>query len=169
MHFAQLNRLDSQTAQAELLRCCGASRWVKEMASCRPFHDETKFFAAADEIWWQLSPEDWREAFSHHPRIGGLDGLRKKFTSTREWSMGEQTGVQEAAEDVLKALAAGNTAYEEKFGYIFIVCATGKSAEEMLAILQQRLPNDPAVEIKIAAEEQSKITRIRLEKLLANE
>lgn len=166
MNLALLNNLDPQTAQAEFLRCCGSSRWAQEMTSRRPFHDEARLFTAAEEVWWQLSPESWREAFSHHPKIGDLENLRKKFSSTRQWATGEQAGLQGAAEEVLQALAAGNTAYEIKFGYIFIVCAAGKSAEEMLAILQRRLSNDAALEIKIAAEEQNKITRIRLEKLL---
>jgi len=167
MNLALLNNLDPQTARAEFLRCCGCSRWAKALASRLPFQDDTQLFTAAEEIWRHLSPEDWREAFSHHPQIGDLANLRKKFVPTRQWSTGEQAGLQGAAEEVLKALAQGNTAYEQKFGYIFIVCATGKSAEEMLAILQRRLPNDAAVEIKIAAKEQIKITRIRLEKLLA--
>ena len=167
MTLAHLNQLDPAAAQPELQRCCGSSRWVKEMISHRPFHDEAQLFAVAEQIWRRLAPEDWREAFSHHPRIGDLNSLREKFAHTRQWSTGEQAGMQDAAEEVLEALASGNTAYENKFGYIFIVCATGKSAAEMLAVLQQRLPHDPALEIKIAAEEQNKITRIRLEKLLA--
>ncbi|MGH7492642.1 MAG: 2-oxo-4-hydroxy-4-carboxy-5-ureidoimidazoline decarboxylase [bacterium] len=166
MKLAHLNHLDPKTAQAEFARCCGSSRWADEMAARRPFRDEAELYAEAQEIWRRLSPEDWREAFSHHPKIGDRDSLRQKFAGTRHWSEGEQAGMHGAAEGVLEALAAGNAAYEEKFGYIFIVCATGKSAEEMLAILRQRLPYDPAVEIKIAAEEQSKITKIRLEKLL---
>lgn len=167
MTLIDLNNLALQTAQTEFLRCCGASRWAQEMAARRPFHDEARLFAAAEEIWQGLSPEDWREAFSHHPKIGDLDGLRKKFSSTRQWSADEQAGLAGVAETTLQALAEGNEAYEKKFGYIFIVCATGKSAEEMLALLQQRLRNDPGIEITVAAEEQNKITKIRLEKLLA--
>jgi 2-oxo-4-hydroxy-4-carboxy-5-ureidoimidazoline decarboxylase len=166
MNLARLNNLNQQTAQVEFLRCCGSLQWAQAMSARRPFQDEAQLFAAAEEIWRQLPPEEWREAFSHHPKIGDLDSLRQRFAATRQWSEGEQTGMQGATEETLAALAAGNAAYEKKFGYIFIVCATGKSADEMLAILQHRLPHAPAVEIKIAAEEQNMITKIRLEKLL---
>ena len=112
-----------------------------------------------------MLPADWLEAFAAHPRIGDLDALRKKFASTANWCAGEQAGVAAADEAVLTALADGNRAYEARFGYIFIVCATGKSAAEMLAILTARLANDPEVELKVATAEQAKITRLRLEKL----
>jgi len=122
----------------------------------------------ASAIWNTLSETDWCEAFSHHPKIGGdVVALRQKFASTSAWAEGEQASVKQASQAKLEALAAGNTEYEQKFGYIFIVCATGKTAEEMLALLQARLPNRPVDEIKIAMGEQDKITRIRLEKLLA--
>lgn len=137
------------------------------MAQRRPFNSEAELFAVGEEIWQSLAPQDWREAFSHHPKIGDLTSLRAKFANTRQWSEGEQAGVTGAAEDILHALADGNEAYHKKFGFIFIVCATGKSAGEMLALLQQRLPNDPKLELKIAAAEQAQITKIRLEKLLA--
>lgn len=167
MALAYFNSLAPVSAAAELLRCCGARRWAEAMAQRRPFGSEAELFAAAEEIWQNLSPEDWREAFSHHPKIGDLASLRMKFAGTRQWSEGEQAGVTGAAEEILHALAEGNDAYEKKFGFIFIVCATGKSAQEMLTLLQQRLPNEPEIELKIAAAEQAKITRIRLEKLLA--
>lgn len=166
MTLANFNNLAHDAALAELRRCCGATRWAEAMAQHRPFNSETELFAAAGEIWQNLAPQDWREAFSHHPKIGDLAGLRAKFASTRQWSEGEQAGVAGAAEDILHALAEGNEAYVKKFGFIFIVCATGKSASEMLALLQQRLPNDPESELKITAAEQAKITKIRLEKLL---
>ena len=135
------------------------------MAARRPFSDAAQLLQAAEDIWWNLSDRDWLEAFSHHPKIGNVDNLRKKFASTASWSEGEQKGVNRASEKTLEQLAKGNNDYESKYGYIFIVCASGKSAEEMLAILQQRLHNKPAEELKIAAGEQSKITAIRLEKL----
>lgn len=166
MTLAYFNNLAQASALAELLRCCGATRWAVAMAQRRPFGSEAELLTAAEEIWQNLAPEDWREAFLHHPKIGDLAGLRAKFASTRQWSEGEQAGVAGAAEEILHALAQGNEAYERKFGFIFIVCATGKSAEEMLALLQQRLPNEPELELKIAAAEQAKITKIRLEKLL---
>ncbi len=136
------------------------------MAQRFPFQTKEEVFAAAEEVWFKLLPNDWLEAFAHHPKIGDVESLRAKFASTRQWAEGEQAGVSEASEAVLQALAEGNTEYENKFGYIFIVCATGKTAEEMLAILQSRLLNDHAAELQISAIEQSKITKIRLEKLL---
>lgn len=119
----------------------------------------------ADRVWWELGPEDWLEAFRGHPKIGeraSADGALE----TRRWSSAEQSGTRGARADVLEALANANRTYEARFGYIFIVCAAGKSAEEMLALLDQRLQNDPGAEIRVAAEEQCKITRLRLEKLL---
>jgi 2-oxo-4-hydroxy-4-carboxy-5-ureidoimidazoline decarboxylase len=161
------NTLTPDDAREQLGRCCGATRWVEAMVQRRPFRSAGDLFEAADQIWYNLSPGDWREAFSHHPKIGDLESLKRKFASTRQWSAGEQSGVDGAPEEVLQALAAGNKEYERKFGYIFIVCATGKTAAEMLSLLQERLGNDPETEILTAMREQSKITRIRLEKLLS--
>jgi 2-oxo-4-hydroxy-4-carboxy-5-ureidoimidazoline decarboxylase len=138
------------------------------MMARRPFADAAALRAAADEVWSALSHGDWLEAFSHHPRIGDVEGLRARFASTRTWAEGEQAGARAASDEVLRALAEGNRAYEARFGHIFIVCATGKSAEEMLALLRARLPNDPVAEARVAAGEQAKITRLRLEKLLAS-
>ena len=117
---------------------------------------------AAREEWFALSPDDWVEAFSHHPRIGDRDALRRKFAATRALSEREQSGVGGASEEVLAALLEGNREYEARFGYIFIVCATGKTAAEMLALLRARLENDPQTEIRIAAEEHAKICDLRL-------
>jgi 2-oxo-4-hydroxy-4-carboxy-5-ureidoimidazoline decarboxylase len=142
-------------------------RWVERMLAARPFGDAARLLAAAEDAWAGLSPDDWREAFAHHPRIGDKDALRARFASTREWAAGEQAGAMAASEDVLEALARENQAYLERFGYIFIVCATGKSATEMLELLRARLRNDTAAELRVAAAEQARITRLRLEKLLA--
>jgi 2-oxo-4-hydroxy-4-carboxy-5-ureidoimidazoline decarboxylase len=143
----------------ELLReCCGSSRWVEAMVARRPFGSRAAAFDAADEIWASLDGADWREAFAHHPRIGEQ--------TTSSVAAKEQSGVSGAADDVRHALAKANRDYEQRFGYIYIVCATGKSAEEMLAIAQARLQNDPDKELLMAAEEQRKITRLRLQKLL---
>ncbi len=161
-----LNQLDPQAARARLARCCGAQRWVTHLLEQSPFASTAQLRHAADELWWVLGPDDWREAFTHHPKIGDMASLRTKFASTQTWAAGEQASVSEASEAILAGLARGNAAYEQKFGYIFIVCATGKSAQEMLTLLEQRLPNDPATELKIAAEEQRKITQIRLGKLI---
>jgi 2-oxo-4-hydroxy-4-carboxy-5-ureidoimidazoline decarboxylase len=158
--------MTDRQATDELQRCCGSRRWAERMCASRPFKNLEELFHVSDDIWWGLAAQDWLEAFSHHPKIGGnVDALRKKFAPTAEWSKGEQAGVTSAGQDVLQALADGNQEYERKFGYIFIVCATGKTAAEMLAILKERLPGKPEEEMKIAAGEQNKITRIRLEKL----
>jgi 2-oxo-4-hydroxy-4-carboxy-5-ureidoimidazoline decarboxylase len=149
-----------------LHNCCGSNAWVQRMLPFIPADDIVELLEDAEEQWWKCGPEDWKEAFSHHPKIGDIVSLEKKFSTKAELSSVEQKEVVHASPDTLKALAEGNKAYEEKFGYIFIVCATGKSAAEMLALLEARLPNDPAVEIEIAADEQSKITNLRLEKLL---
>lgn len=159
-------KTDDELCEA-LARCCGADNWVKGIVAFRPFASAEDLHAKAKKVYRGLETADYLEAFSHHPKIGGdLAKLREKFATTADWSSGEQSSVNEASEDVLKRLAAGNDAYYEKFGYIFIVCATGKSAAEMLALLEARLPNDPADEIKIAAGEQEKILEIRLNKLL---
>jgi 2-oxo-4-hydroxy-4-carboxy-5-ureidoimidazoline decarboxylase len=165
MTLDDFNRLSTDEAMKDLLRCCGSRRWAEQVASRRTYRGLDEIFAAADEAWWRLDPADWIEAFSHHPKIGDVDSLRKKFAATANWASGEQSGVQGAGEDVLQGLAQGNRDYESKFGYIFIVCATGKTAPEMLGMLRARLMNDADTELKIASGEQAKITRIRLDKL----
>lgn len=150
----------------QLLRtCCGSARWIERMMTRRPFRTTDAVLEASRDIWFALAPGDWLEAFADHPKIGDREALMKKFPETRHLASGEQSGVDGAPDDVLDALARGNTEYEQKFGYIFIVCATGLTASEMLARLQQRLTNDPGVELQIAAEEQARITAIRLRKL----
>ncbi len=163
-----LNDMEEQELAVLLTRCCGSRQWVCRMAVARPFGAWTEVLAAADCIWAELAPADWREAFAHHPQIGDRESLRARFAGTAVWARDEQSQVQAAGEAVLQDLAAGNRAYREKFGYIFIVCATGKSAAEMLSLLQSRLPNDPERELFIAAEQQRQITRIRLEKVRAD-
>jgi 2-oxo-4-hydroxy-4-carboxy-5-ureidoimidazoline decarboxylase len=164
-NIGHLNALPPGEAHAAFLRCCGSTRWAGAMTARRPYVSAEDLFDTSARIESTLSMADWLEAFTAHPRIGGKETLRKKFASTAEWCEGEQAGVSGADEDVLNKLAAGNAAYEERFGYIFIVCATGKTAGEMLAILEARLPNDPETELRIAAAEQAKITRLRLEKV----
>lgn len=166
MSLAELNLLPLPQLTQALEKCCGTQSWVEQMISMFPFSDEKSLFAAAEKVWYSCAENDWKEAFTHHPKIGDIDSLKKKFGSTAQWASGEQAGVNVAAQDVLEALVAGNEMYEKKFGYIFIVCATGKSAEEMLDLLMARLRNDPQKEIKIAIDEQNKITKLRLEKLL---
>lgn len=167
MQLAELNQLSPAHRKEELTKCCGPTAWVEKINTFFPFSNKESLFEKADEIWNSLKPRDWLEAFQHHPKIGDINSLKEKFASTAKWAAGEQASVQQASHDVIKALAEGNREYEAKFGYIFIVCATGKSAEEMLQLLKARLPNKAEVEIGIAAAEQAKITRLRLEKLLS--
>lgn len=168
MILPELNELSKAQLKAALTTCCGSTTWVNEMAKIFPVESKETLFEQAEIIWFACSERDWREAFEHHPKIGDINSLREKFANTKDWASGEQAGVSMASEDVLEKLADGNRLYEEKFGYIFIVCATGKSADEMLEILESRLPNSPKEEILIAMQEQNKITKIRLEKLLAS-
>ncbi|HJR07834.1 MAG TPA: 2-oxo-4-hydroxy-4-carboxy-5-ureidoimidazoline decarboxylase [Pyrinomonadaceae bacterium] len=164
--LARLNALDADEAERELLKCCGSNAWARRMATRRPFGDARELLAAADEIWRSLGESDWLEAFDAHPKIGGRKAAREQDAQAESWSEQEQSGARLAAQATLDELDAANRAYEEKFGHIFIVCATGKSAAEMLDILRARLPNDARTELRNAAEEQRKITRLRLEKLL---
>jgi len=164
--LARLNAAPRAEARAEFLRCCGSARWAEAMVSGRPYADAPALLAAAEGAWSATGPEDWLEAFRHHPRIGDRAGLEARFAGTRAWSAGEQGGVATADTRVLDALHEGNRAYETRFGHVFLVCATGKSAAEMLDLLRRRLHNAPADELRVAAAEQAKITRLRLEKLL---
>ncbi|HEY8432467.1 MAG TPA: 2-oxo-4-hydroxy-4-carboxy-5-ureidoimidazoline decarboxylase [Sandaracinaceae bacterium] len=162
----KLDAMDREAAREALTRCCGARRWVEGMLERRPFGTDEALMAAADEVWARMERDDVLEAFTHHPRIGAsLDELRARFASTSAWSAGEQSGALGASEETLRALRDGNAAYEARFGHIFIVCATGKSAEEMLAILNARMSNGPDEELRVAAAEQAKITKLRLAKL----
>ena len=162
-----LNSLDADEAEAEFLKCCGSSRWASEMAAERPYSGVDLLLESAAGIWWSLDPADWLEAFHSHPRIGERKAARQVSAESRAWSTQEQAGVEHSAEETVRSLSELNRAYEEKFGYIFIVCATGKSAEEMLAILRARIENSPEEELRHAAAEQAKITELRLRKLLA--
>jgi OHCU decarboxylase len=137
------------------------------MARRRPFASFDRLLQAATEIWWRLDATDWKQAFLAHPRIGQRTPAAHASAQSRGWSSQEQSGMVAASSGVLTELEQANRDYETKFGYIFIVCATGKGAGQMLAILRSRLPNSPEQEIRIAAEEQNKITRLRLEKLFA--
>ncbi|RZL16733.1 MAG: 2-oxo-4-hydroxy-4-carboxy-5-ureidoimidazoline decarboxylase [Hymenobacter sp.] len=167
MTLPDLNALAPAARAEALTTCCGAAAWVATLNAQFPFASPAALYEAADRTWHNLAETAWREAFTHHPKIGDVNALKEKFASTAAWAAGEQGAVRQAEPETLEALAAGNNAYEQKFGYIFIVCATGKSAAEMLALLQARLPHEPIQEIHIAMSEQAKITRLRLEKLLA--
>ena len=167
MTIAEFDNFEIEKKKELLKQCCNSAVWVDKMLTVFPVEDLVDLMEDAEEKWYECTEEDWKEAFSHHPKIGDVDSLKKKFTSTARWAAEEQAGVSDASEKILHQLAEGNKAYEEKFGHIFIVNASGNSAEEMLANLQSRLPNDPKTEIEIAAEEQNMITKIRLEKLFA--
>jgi OHCU decarboxylase len=148
------------------LQCCGSKRWAREMVQAQPYQNAETLIAKANDIWWSLEPEDWLEAFRSHPKIGEKKAAAPVSDQSRQWSSQEQAGVNNAARETVDALAALNHAYEQKFGFIFIICATGKSSEEMLSALRQRLENDTATELPVAAAEQSKITELRLKKLI---
>ena len=162
---ARIDAASVEEARALLHACCGSHRWVDRMLARRPFGTTARLLDTAREQWFALEPDDWHEAFSQHPRIGDLEGLRARFPATHQWSEREQAGVGSAADDVLEALAAANSEYEDRFGFVFIVCATGKSAEEMLDLLRSRMGNDPATELRVAAAEQAKIAELRLQRL----
>lgn len=160
-----LNTLDEKKLREELFRCSGSEEWVEKMIQHHPFQSWEEIAHIARDSWFSLPQGSWKKAFLHHPKIGDKESLKKKFTSTTSWSKNEQSGVQSASNEILDALHNGNEEYEQKFGYIFIICATGKSAEEMLSALQLRLQNLPEIEIEIAASEHLTITLLRLEKL----
>jgi OHCU decarboxylase len=166
MRLADLNALDDEAAVGAFLRCCGSSRWARQMSAGRPFADAAAMAAAADRIGSTLEPADWLEAFAAHPRIGAGRAGRGEQAG---WAEQEQASVALAGDETLRRLADANHAYETRFGYIFIVCAPGKTADEMLALLESRLRHDAGDELRIAAEEQRKITRLRLTKLLEQE
>ena len=153
-----LNARPDADARAALARCCGCRRWVERMLAARPYASDSALFAAAEREWRRLGSSDWLEAFAAHPRIGERGG--------DEWARREQAGADTADAGTRQALADGNRAYEQRFGHVFLICATGRSADEMTAELQRRLGNDPEREMRIAAAEQAKITRLRLENLV---
>lgn len=158
----QIDHAAPEAAREMLLRACGSSRWVERMMARRPFGRDAKLLQIARVEWFGLTEADWLEAFSHHPRIGDRAALEARFPATHDLSAQEQVGVSAAREETLAALAEANQRYLERFGFIFIVCATGKSAEEMLGLLRDRLGNDRATELRTAAEEQARITALRL-------
>ena len=193
MRLDDMNALDEEPAARTLQRCCGSSRWAQAMVRARPFPSAAAMMDLGDAVWVSLDAADWFEAFAAHPRIGepaspkladvdssevgssggdgsGTSGLPTEAQRAKvDWEGEEQSGARQADADALRRLAEGNSQYEARFGYIFIVCATGKSVDEMLEMLEARLKNDPHEELRIAAEEQRQITRLRLGKLLDEE
>ena len=156
-------------ARGLFAECCGSAKWTNGMTAKRPFHTRENVFKAAEEVADSLDTQDWLEAFAHHPRIGEKAASAPSKGAAAEWAAKEQSGVDAAANELKAELMNANQEYELRFGYIYIVCATGKSAEEMLKIARERLANDETKELKVAAGEQRKITRLRLEKLLEND
>ena len=166
MNLKTVNNASIEQCTHSFMQCCTSSVWVNAMVAARPYTDTKALAKQADLAWQGLSESDYKEAFEGHPQIGNMDTLRAKYANTKALASGEQSSVNEASVHVLLELAQGNTDYLEKFGFIFIVCATGKNAEQMLTLLQARLPNDKATELVNAAQEQRKIFHLRLEKLL---
>lgn len=166
MTLVQLNDLPLTQLKETLTKCCGSRSWVEKMCSIFPVANEHTLLNQADKNWLECNEDDWMEAFRHHPKIGDIDSLKNKFFSTGKWAEEEQSAVKNTTPEVLEALAAGNKLYEDRFGYLFIVCATGKSAEEMMSLLRSRLLNTPEDELRIAIKEQNKIMQMRLMKLL---
>ena len=169
MHdLAWLNSLPNTEAAKELLQCCGSTRWAKQMTEARPYVSLKALIATANQIWWSLAQSDWLEAFRSHPKIGEKKAAEPVSTQAHQWSGQEQAGVTTASQQTVDSLATLNHAYEQKFGFIFIICATGKTPDEMLSALRERLQHEAADELPIAAAEQSKITELRLKKLLTS-
>jgi len=166
INLERFNRLSRKKAAKTLLDCCGSIKWAEQLAEQRPFSNRWALFEAADAVWAELGHEDWLEAFRYHPTIGGTRAEAKQSATQSRWSATEQSAAGSAAPEVLTALAAENKTYAKKFGYVFLICATGKTSEEILSALRQRMQNHPELELPVAAEEQRKITRLRLEKLL---
>lgn len=165
--LGELNALPTSEAERELLTCCGSGAWAREVAAGRPYVDLEVLLSTSDWVWSRLTPDDWREAFAKHPRIGDRAAATATRTE-RRWSDREQSRAQEGDAAVLAELATANAEYEDRFGHVFLICATGKSADEILANARLRLNNHAERELHVAAEEQRRITHLRLRKLLAD-
>ena len=159
MTLNELNAASAEQVSGALMACCGSSKWVTEMVSRRPFPDAKLLHENSETVWWRLGEQNWLEAFSKHPKIGEK--------SAAQWSKQEQSGMAQASHETRESMLRLNEAYERRFGWIFIVCATGKTADELHGLLQQRIAHQPEEELRIAAAEQAKIMHLRLDKLLA--
>ncbi|HEX7315977.1 MAG TPA: 2-oxo-4-hydroxy-4-carboxy-5-ureidoimidazoline decarboxylase [Pyrinomonadaceae bacterium] len=164
--IGKLNRLPAEEARAALLACCGSTRWADALVALRPFWDVGQLLNIGGRVWRELPREDWLEAFRAHPKIGESKAEKETGAAARAWSEGEQARARDASDETREALIEANRKYEEHFGFIFIVCATGKTADEMLALLRGRIDNDPETELRVAAAEQWRITELRLKKFL---
>lgn len=163
----QFNNLSETEATDKLLTCCTSEAWAKALAAQKPFSDVEAMIQASNQAWDEAakSEANLMEAFEGHPQIGNVDSLKEKYRNTQASAAHEQSGASEADDSVLEALAQGNQDYLDKFGFIFIVFATGKSAQQMLDLLLARLPNSRETELKNAAAEQNKITSLRIKKM----
>ena len=164
--IGKLNRLSAEEARAALLACCGSTRWASGVAALRPFWDVGQLLNIGGRVWRELGREDWLEAFRAHPKIGESKPQRETGAEAERWSEGEQARARAAPDVTLAALSEANREYEGRFGFIFIVCAAGKTADEMLATLRGRIDNDPETELRVAAGEQWRIAELRLRKFL---
>ena len=164
--LAWLNGLSGAKAEAVFLDCCGSTEWARRMAARRPYPMIEHLFEMARRVWFSLSTSDHLEAFAAHPKIGSKKPAAVQKKTAAGWSKDEQSGVKKGSKKVLDQIAECNRLYEQRFGFIFIVFAAGKTADEMLAICKARLGNSVETELQIAAEEQHKITELRLTKLL---
>jgi 2-oxo-4-hydroxy-4-carboxy-5-ureidoimidazoline decarboxylase len=165
--LARWNALPSEEAAAEILSCCGSRAWAATLAARRPFANQQSLFEAADDCWQNLPEADWLEAFRSHPRIGEQHAQKKTTAVSAAWSRSEQSQMKEADAAILMRMREGHREYEERFGRIFIVCASGKQPAELLRILESRLANDPAQELLESAAQQQQIMQLRLRKWLA--
>jgi 2-oxo-4-hydroxy-4-carboxy-5-ureidoimidazoline decarboxylase len=163
------NSLDPATAAQEALPCCGSRAWAAALASCRPIANEDVLIEASTSIWLALPEEAWQEAFDSHPRIGQRHAQTQATEESLRWSAQEQRAALSQDETIRLALKEANHHYEQKFGRIFIVCATGKTSAEILASLEARMKNDAATELREAAEQQRQITQLRLHRWLRSE
>lgn len=161
-----LNKLPPEELKDELLKCCGSTNWAGRMTDERPFASLDELLSSADRVWWSLDTPDWLEAFRSHPKIGEKKALSHVSADAQKWSEQEQARTSDALPETRQALAQLNEAYQQKFGFIYIICAAGKSSAEMLKILEGRIDNAPDEELRVAAAEQAKITQLRLKKLL---
>jgi OHCU decarboxylase len=160
----QLNLLHELQAERRLLACCGSKAWARGVVAGRPFYDFNQLLATSDRVWDRLTPDDWQEAFSRHPRIG--ERASSARNTAEHWSEREQARAQQSSEAALAELAEVNAEYEDRFGHVLLICATGKTADQILDNARARLNNDPETELRVAAEEQRLITHLRLRKLL---
>ncbi len=169
LSIAQLDEMPSAEAAFKLAACCGSSSWVAGMLALRPFGSRSALLARATTVADTLERDDWLEAFSHHPRIGERDPNAVVSETAESWSTAEQSAIASANAVVRSALVDANAAYEQRFGFIFIIRAAGRGATEILSALRERMANTPEAELLVASKEQRQITRLRLEKLVLDE